>query len=51
MQDTPGRTRALAVLAASLAFCGPAAAGADGPDAWRVVGVAPDDALNARMPA
>lgn len=28
---------------------GPAAADADGPDAWRVVDVAPDDALNARM--
>lgn len=49
MQDTPGQTRALAVLAASLAFCGPAAADADGPDAWRVLGVAPDDVLNARM--
>jgi len=40
---------ALAVLVASVALVGSAVAEADGPDAWRVVDVAPDDTLNARM--
>jgi uncharacterized protein YraI len=41
------RPLALAALIAALA--GPALATADGPDAWRVVGVAPDDVLNVRV--
>ena len=40
---------ALAVVAAPLCMSGPVFADADGPDAWRVVDVAPDDRLNARM--
>jgi hypothetical protein len=42
------RRLALAALAA-LAVAGPALATADGPDAWRVIGVAPNDVLNVRV--
>lgn len=35
--------------ATALALSGPALADADGPDAWRVVGVGADDVLNARV--
>ncbi len=41
--------RALSVVAATLCMSGPVLSDADGPDAWRVVDVAPDDSLNARM--
>ncbi len=44
-----GKVRALAVMVAALCGTGPVLGEADGPDAWRVVGVAPDDSLNARM--
>ncbi|TQF00373.1 MAG: hypothetical protein FKY71_03550 [Spiribacter salinus] len=40
---------ALVIFLAPGTLGGPAAADADGPDAWRVVDVAPDDALNAPM--
>jgi len=36
-------------MVAALCGTGPVLGEADGPDAWRVVGVAPDDSLNARM--
>lgn len=39
----------LAAMVAAVCVAGPVAADADGPDAWRVVDVAPDDSLNARM--
>jgi hypothetical protein len=41
------RRFALAALFAALAS--PVLATADGPDAWRVIGVAPDDVLNVRV--
>lgn len=44
------RRLALATLAlAALAHAGPALATADGPDAWRVTGVASNDVLNVRV--
>jgi len=41
--------RLILATASAMAFALPAFAEADGPDAWRVVGVAPDDVLNARV--
>jgi hypothetical protein len=43
------RNIGVALWLATLTTAGPGLADADGPDAWRVVDVAPDDALNARM--